>query len=276
MTAAYCLCCLYKTLCDRSIMQRIKEIIDYSEMISSLTRRELRGKYAKSVLGFLWSFLNPMFQILIYTFVFSVIFHNAMENYYIYLMTGLLPWTFFAESFSSGAVAINANAEMVKKIYFPREVLVIAEVNAKLINMLLSFVVMGIFILVSGTGFSYHLIFLPVVIFAEYLLALGFALIVSAVTVYFRDMEYIVNVILMAWVWGTPIMYRLDAVTGIFHDVLLLNPMTPVISCYQNILYWHRTPAPVSLMIPIVEGLLVLCIGEMVFARLSKRFAEEL
>ena len=87
----------------------IKEVFAYKDMIHSLTKRELRGKYAKSVLGFLWSFLNPLFQILVYTFVFSVIFKNSMDHYYIYLMTGLLPWTFFADSFSQGAVAIISN-----------------------------------------------------------------------------------------------------------------------------------------------------------------------
>ena len=257
-------------------MNRIKELTAYSEMISSLTRRELRGKYAKSVLGFLWSFLNPMFQILIYTIVFSVIFHNDMENYYIYLMTGLLPWTFFADSISSSAVIVNANAEMVKKIYFPREVLVIAEVNAKLINMLLSFIVMGVFILISGVGFRPQILFLPVLVLEEYLLTLGLALIIASITVYFRDMEYIINVILMAWIWGTPIMYRLDIVEGMFRKILMLNPMTLLITSYQNVFYWHTSPNVAYLSILAIEGLAVVVIGELVFFRLSKHFAEEL
>ena len=255
---------------------KLKEIFDYQEMINSLVRRELRGKYAKSVLGFLWSFLNPMFQILIYTFVFSVIFRNDLDNYYIFLMSGLLPWTFFADSFSSGAVAINGNAEMVKKIYFPREVLVIAEVNAKLINMLLSFIVMGVFILISGTGFSWQLVFLPIVIAEEYLFALGCSLIVSAITVYLKDMEYIVNVILMAWVWGTPIMYNYANISGLFQKALGFNPMTPIVLTYQDIFYWHKTPEITRFLIPLLVGLAVLAVGEVLFSKLSRRFAEEM
>ena len=245
-------------------------------MIKSLVRRELRGKYAKSVLGFLWSFLNPMFQILIYTVVFTVVFHNGMENYYIFLMTGLLPWTFFSDSFAQGSVSINANAEMVKKIYFPREVLVIAEVNAKLINLLLSFIVMAVFILISGTGFSWQLVFLPVILLIEYLFALGFALLVAAITVYLRDMEYIVNVVLMAWVWATPIMYSLDSLSGIFRQLLTFNPMTLIMVSYQDILYWHRTPYAMNLGVACVEGIVVLIIGEVVFHHLSKGFVEEM
>ena len=115
-------------------MQHLKEIFYYRDMINSLVRRELRGKYEKSVLGFLWSFLSPMFQILIYNIVFTQVFHNDTPVYYMFLMTGILPWTFFSDSLSQGTGAVVWNAEMVKKIYFPREVLVIAEVNAKLVN----------------------------------------------------------------------------------------------------------------------------------------------
>ena len=133
-------------------------------MIGSLVRRELRGKYEKSVLGFLWAFLGPMFQILIYGIVFTVVFHNNMSNYYIFLMTGMLPWTFFSDSLTQGTGSIIYNSEMVKKIYFPREVLVIGEVNAKLVNMLLSFIVMAFFIIFSGVGFSVHVVLLPLII----------------------------------------------------------------------------------------------------------------
>ncbi len=260
----------------RIMKGHIKEVFAYKDMIHSLTKRELRGKYAKSVLGFLWSFLNPLFQILVYTFVFSVIFKNSMDHYYIYLMTGLLPWTFFADSFSQGAVAIISNSEMVKKIYFPRDVLVIAEVNAKLINLLLSMIVMALFIVFSGVEFTWHIVFLPVILFIEYIFALGCALLVSSITVYLRDMEYIVNVILMAWIWGTPVMYNLDAISGVYRRLLTLNPMTPIIVSYQDILYWHRVPYSVNLMVPLVEAVIVLILGEVVFCRLVRGFAEEM
>lgn len=258
------------------MLERVNEIIAYQDMTNSLTRRELRGKYAKSVLGFLWSFLNPMFQILIYTFVFSIIFKNDMKNYYIFLMAGLLPWNFFSESFSTGAMAINANAEMVKKIYFPREVLVIAEVNAKLINLLLSFVVMAVFIIISQTGFSWHIVFLPIILFVEYLFVIGCALTVAAVTVYLRDMEYIVNVILMGWVWGTPIMYNIGNINGFFRRILSWNPMTGIIVSYQDILYWHKLPYYKNLLIPFFAALAILLIGELIFLKLSRGFVEEM
>lgn len=258
-------------------MSRLIELYNYRDMITSLVRRELRGKYEKSVLGFLWAFLGPLFQILIYAIVFTTVFHNDMPNYYIYLMTGMLPWNFLAESLSTGTGAIIYNAEMVKKIYFPREVLVIGEVNAKLVNMLLSFIVMAGFLLVSGVGFSYHIILLPVVVLGEYLFALGMAFLVSAITVYCRDLEYVINVILMAWVWATPIMYTRDGIDNLFFNIVLkVNPVTYIVESYQGIFYYHEWPTTQDLILPIVYGGLIVIIGYIVFGILKRRFAEEM
>ena len=257
-------------------MKNLKEIYNYRTMIWSLVRRELRGKYEKSVLGFLWAFLGPLFQILIYSIVFTGIFHNDMPNFYIYLMSGILPWTFFSDSLSQGTGAIIYNSEMVKKIYFPREVLVISEVLAKLVNMLLSFIVMAFFLIVSGVGFSFQLIFLPFIIIIETILCLGFSFFVSAVTVYFRDLEYVIQVVLMAWIWGTPIMYSIDSVSFPLRHILFLNPLTQVMICYHNILYFHQWTAMREFLIPLCEGLVILIVGYLVFNRTKKRFAEEL
>lgn len=256
----------------------LREIFSYQDMVKSLVRRELRGKYEKSVLGFLWSFLSPLFQILIYNIVFTRVFHNDMPSYYIYLMAGILPWTFFSDSLCQGTGAVIYNAEMVKKIYFPREVLVIAEVNAKLVNMLLSFLVMAVFLVISGIGFSWQLVFLPAVILVQYMLALGFAFLFAATTVYLRDLEYVVNVIMMAWIWGTPIMYSLEGVEGMTPLLRLvrINPMTPVIDCYHDIFYYHRVPGGWEVLYPLLFGAAVLIVGYLVFGKLNRRFVEEL
>lgn len=245
-------------------------------MIWSLVRRELRGKYEKSVLGFLWAFLGPLFQILIYSIVFTGVFHNNMPNFYIYLMSGILPWTFFSDSFGQGTGAIIYNAEMVKKIYFPREVLVIAEVCAKGVNMLLSFLVMAAFLIVSGVGFSAQLVMLPAVMIIEFMMCLGLSFLAASITVYFRDLEYVTQVILMAWIWGTPIMYAIDTIDEAYCWILYLNPFTYIIGCYHDILYYHQWTAAMGYLIPFAEGIVVLVIGYLVFNHIEKRFAEEL
>lgn len=258
-------------------MGHLKEILDYRDMIGSLVRRELRGKYEKSVLGFLWSFLSPMFQILIYDIVFTRVFHNDMPSFYMYLMTGLLPWTFFSDSLSQGTGAIIYNAEMVKKIYFPREVLVISEVTAKLVNMFLSFIVMAFFLIVSGIGFSKYLFLLPLVIVIEYIFTLGCAFLAAAITVYLRDLEYVVGVILMAWIWATPIMYDLNIVTDpTLKRLLYMNPMTGIISYYHSILYHHVLPGNSDFLYPLAAALITLTVGYIVFSRFNRGFVEEL
>lgn len=257
-------------------MRRVKDIYEYRDMVFSLVRRELRGRYQKSVLGMFWTFLNPFFQIVIYTLVFTFIFPSNIENYYIYLMTGIIPWNFFTEALGQGAGSIVSNADMTKKIYFPREVLTIASVTAKFVNMLLAFVVILCFLILSPVGLSWHLLLLPFVMLAEYLIALGFTLFFSAITVYLRDMEYIVGVLLMAWIWATPIMYALDGIPAVLQKLVLLNPMTLVIESYHNLLYFHRLSTPLTWGGMYAVGFAVLLIGEAIFVHLEGNFAEEL
>lgn len=259
------------------MLKRIKDIYEYRDMIYSLVKRELRGRYQKSVLGMLWTFLNPLCQIIVYTFVFSVIFENNMENYYIYLTVGTIPWTFFSEALGQGAGSIVSNADMTKKIYFPREVLTIASVTAKLVNMLLSFVIVFFVLFVSGVGVNPAvLVWLLPVIFAEYLVALGFTLFFASITVYLRDMEYIVGVLLMAWIWATPIMYTLDGRSPAVVSLLYVNPMTSIIVAFHDILYYKVMPSVSSIGIAILIGIVLLIVGELVFAHLEGNFAEEL
>ena len=256
--------------------EKMKDIWDYRDMVYSLVKRELRGRYQKSVLGMLWTFLNPFFQIVIYTFVFTIIFPSSIENYYIYLMTGIIPWNFFTEALGQGAGSVVCNADMTKKIYFPREILTIASVTAKFVNMLLAFIPIALFIIFSPVGLSWHVLLLPLVWITEYIIALGFTLFFASITVYLRDMEYIVEVLLMAWIWATPIMYSLDSLPPVVGKILLLNPMTLVISSYHNLLYYHQIPTMLTLFGSLAEGIVLLIIGEIVFMHLEGNFAEEL
>ena len=160
-------------------------------MISGLVRRELRGRYKGSVLGFLWTFINPLLQLTVYTIVFSVIMRAGIENYYLFLFVALIPWIFFSSSVAGGCSCILNHKDMVTKIYFPREVLPIAHVTTGMINMLYSFVVVFAVVLFSGVTISFQaLMYLPIIVIVEYILCLGLSLIVSAFTVFFRDLEH--------------------------------------------------------------------------------------
>ncbi|WP_026664685.1 ABC transporter permease [Butyrivibrio sp. FC2001] len=256
---------------------RIKELIEYRYMIYSMVKRDLRGRYQKSVLGILWAFLFPLFQIGIYTFVFGVIFPSTIENYYIYLTAGIVPWTFFNDSLIQGAGSIIGGSNLVTKIYFPREVLPIAAVTAKFVNMLLAFIIVFLFVIGGGVGINPLVIwYLPFVMLMEYVLCVGFAVFFSAVTVYIRDMEYIVGILLMAWIWGTPIMYDMDKLPQWVKTILLCNPMTSVIQSYHAILYYKKMPDLNYTIIGWAAAIAAFVLGELIFAAVEGDFAEEL
>ena len=177
-------------------MKTIHELYEYRTMIGSMIRRDLRGRYKGSALGFAWTFLNPLLQLAVYTLVFSMIMRAGIKDYYLFLFVALIPWIFFSTSVSAGASCIMAQKDIVKKIYFPREVLPISHVTCQLVNMLLSMVVVLAVLLLSGKGISFKaILYLPPVIVAEYLLALSITMIVSAVTVYLRDLEHVLVII---------------------------------------------------------------------------------
>ena len=259
------------------MINRVKELYAYREMIFSLVKRDLKGRYKGSVLGFLWTFLNPLLQLAVYTMVFSVIMRAGIEDYYLFLFVALVPWIFFSTSLSGGASCIWAQQDMVKKIYFPREVLPISYVTSQFVNMLLSFIVIFAVLIFSGHSLNFIAILcLPIIMIVEYILALGMAMLTSAITVYFRDMEYILGIVAMAWQFLTPVMYAIDMAPEEVRFIFRLNPMTPVIEAYREILYYGKVPELNTLLGAVVIGIAVLTIGWFTFHQLQRHFVEEL
>lgn len=259
------------------MIKKIKEMVMYREMIYSLIRRDLKGRYKGSVLGFLWTFLNPLLQLLVYTLVFSVIMTNNIDKYYLFLFVALVPWMFFSASLNTGSTCILGQADMINKIYFPREILPVANVSSGFINMLLSFLVVFVVLIVSGFGINFYaLIYLPLIMLVEYILTLGIVLLVSAVSVYLRDLTYILTIITMAWQFLTPIMYSVERVPKELLFVFYLNPMTSIIEAYRSVLYYKTNPQLSTLWQALIYGAIFLILGCFVFNKLQRGFAEEL
>lgn len=255
----------------------VREIFSYREMIKSFVRRDLRGRYQGSFLGFLWTFLNPLLQLVVYSIVFGTILQSNIEKYYLFLFVALIPWLFFANAVTGGSTAVIAQKDMVKKIYFPREVLPIAHVTTAFVNMLLCFIVIFIVVIFSRTPLNpLALLCLIPVWIVEYILALGMAFITSALTVYMRDMEHILSIVVMAWQYLTPVMYSYEIVPERYRFIFNLNPMTPIIDAYRTILYYSQVPDLTTLLSALGMGLAVLIVGWLVFTKLKRRFAEEL
>ena len=262
-------------------MKHLKEMYEYREMIFSLVKKDLRGRYKGSVLGFMWTFINPLLQLLVFTLVFSIIMRANYEQYYLFLFVALVPWMFFSSSVTDGAASILKEKDMVKKIYFPREVLPISTVTSAFVNMILTFLVVFAVVIVAGRSINpLALLCLPVVMIVEYILCLGIALIVSSITVYLRDLQYILGIFVMALQYMTPVMYGVDMVerSGAGKWLILifnLNPMTPIIKIYRQIIYYGEVPELSSLLIAVVVGVVFIVVGEILFKKLQKGFAEE-
>ncbi|MGI5990262.1 MAG: ABC transporter permease [Lachnospiraceae bacterium] len=259
------------------MIKDIKEIYAYREMIATLVRKDLRGRYKGSVLGFLWTFINPLFQLLIYTMVFSVIMKSGEDQYYLFLFVCLIPWMFFATSLQDGSISIIREQDMVKKIYFPRAVLPIATVTSAFVNMLLTFIVVIAVTLISGRGINPKaLACLPIVMIVEYVLCLGVAFIASALTVYLRDLQYIFGIFVMGLQYASPVMYRVD--NGLVPDSLMwifkLNPMTSILNSYRDCLYDKVIPDFGELGYGFIFGVVLTIVGFILFEHLQKGFAE--
>jgi ABC-2 type transport system permease protein len=258
-------------------MKRVKELWAYREMIVSLVRKDLRGRYKGSVLGFMWTFINPLLQLVVYTIVFSTILQNEIKNFYLFLFVALVPWIFFSSALTTGATCIIGSKDMVNKIYFPREVLPISYVTSSFVNMLFSFAVIFFIIILSGTGINFKaILYLPIIMTVEYLLALGITMLTSALTVYFRDLEHILGIVTMAWMYLTPIMYSVNIVPARLLPIFYLNPMTPIIIAFRQILYYREMPDMGTMLHAFLLGILFLIIGWFSFSKLQRKFAEEL
>lgn len=258
-------------------MKTLIEIYQYRQMIFSLVKKDLRGRYKGSVLGFLWTFINPLLQLCIYTVVFSVIMRANIEDFYVFMFVALVPWLFFSACLQGGSTIVVANQDLVKKIYFPRIVLPISYVISCFVNMLLSFVVVFAVLVITGYGINVvALLYLPVIMLVEFVLALGIALISSACTVYLRDLEHILGIVSMAWMYLTPVVYPSEMVPEQFRVYFNLNPMRSIVEAYRQILYYKQVPELGTLLEASVLGIIVVVIGYVVFNRLQKGFIEEL
>jgi len=264
------------------LIANIRKLFSYRELIFSLTKKELKVKYRGSVLGFLWSLLNPILVMVVYSFVFSIIMRLGVEDYAIFLISALLGHNFLANSVSYGASSIVANGNLINKIYFPREILPLSIVFANLANFLFELIALFIVLTIMGYKFYMFLYLLPVIIFVQFFLVAGSTLLVSSLNVFFRDLQHLISIIMMVWFFATPIIYPLDLVPETFRRILYFNPMTLFAMLYRNIFYYvnyregFELPSFYFILYAVGVSLLVFFVGYFVFKKLEPRFAEEI
>lgn len=256
-------------------MKLFENLYEYRELLKSNVKKEIRGKYKGSFLGVLWSFINPLLQTIVYTIVFSIIMKNDMDNYLIFVVTGIIPWNFFLTSMIQGMTTIKANSGIIKKVYFPREILPISVVLSGLVNFFISCLIILVFCVFSGVGVSWHIILVPVIAVIQFLFTLGLVFALSAVNIYIQDTEYIVQFVLNMLFYATPILYTATDLPANFAMLLNLNPMTHILTSYRDLFMYHILPGIKTIMILVVISVLVCIIGYMIFKKLERGFAEQ-
>lgn len=254
----------------------VLEVYKYRELLKNNVKKEIRGRYKNSALGVLWTFLNPLLQLLVYAIIFPIILKVPQEHYVVFVCCGLIPWTFFTASVSQGASTIIGNANIVKKVYFPREILPLSVVLSGTVNFVISCLIIVGFCLVFGLGLTWHILLLPIVLVIQIILQLAISLILSSVTVYFRDLEHFVQIGLMLMFYATPIVYDASTIPEKLSFIMKLNPMAPIISGYRDIFYNQKLPNLKLLGIWGIISFILLIIGLAIFKKLQRGFAEEL
>ena len=258
----------------------LANLIRYRGLIQSLVARELKARYRGSVLGFVWSFINPLLLLTIYSFVFSVVLpglhSKETEPYALFMFCGILPWTWFSSSLTEAAGSLISGGNLIKKVLFPAEVLPIVSVLANMVHFILGLPILAVFLIYYQRLPDLDgLLWFPIAMLVQLVLSIALALILSALAVHFRDIRDILSNVLTLWFFSTPIIYWIKEAPGLGKQVLDYNPMTHLIVTYQEILFFD---GPVGhwkwlLFIGAVSALLFLA-GYWLFDRLRDSFAE--
>jgi ABC-type polysaccharide/polyol phosphate export permease len=263
------------------MLSNLRALVRYRPLIQSLVARELKARYRGSVLGFFWSFINPLLLLLIYSFVFSFVLPARVEGiqpYALFLFCGILPWTWFSSSILESANVLISGGNLIKKVLFPAEVLPVVTVLANLVHFLFGLPILVFFLIYfQHTPDLPGLVWFPLVLLVQLVLTLGIALVVSALTVHFRDIKDILSNLVTFWFFATPIIYPMSAMPSPLAKRLLnLNPFTHLAISYQEILFY---PGPFGhwrwLLALGVASVGLFLVGYFLFDRLRDSFAEE-
>lgn len=254
----------------------MKELFRYRELIKNLVIKDLKLKYRDSTIGFLWSLLNPLLLILVYSFVFGHILQPSIPQFSFFLMVGILPWNFFAQSLTTATGAILDNSSMIRTVAVPMEIFPIATVLFALVQHLLALAVfLPMTFFFFQVPFSWALLaFFPLLIL-HVLFTLGLSFMVAAATVFYRDVRHFVEIFLTLLFWLTPVIYDMRSIPDPLRNVISINPLSFFILSYQDILHRQTFPRLSRLAIVVVLSMASLSLGYLINYRHKNQFAEE-
>jgi ABC-type polysaccharide/polyol phosphate export permease len=263
------------------MLKNLAHLLKYRQLIQSLVARELKARYRASVLGFFWSFINPLLLLLIYSFVFSIVLPNRapnLEPFALFMFCGILPWTWFSSSLVESSNVLIAGGNLIKKVLFPAEVLPIVSVLANMMHFFLGLPILVIFLIYyQHVPAPLNLLWFPVIVVVQLFFTLGLALIVSALTVHFRDFKDILTNLLTFWFFATPIIYPMSMAVERGGKLFLdINPMTHLMVSYQETLFYSGAFGHWKWLLAVgAASVALFFVGYFVFDRLRDSFAEE-
>jgi ABC-type polysaccharide/polyol phosphate export permease len=274
-----------------SLVAHVHELWNYRDLLYNLVARNLKVRYKNSLLGILWSLLNPLLMMLVFTFVFKVLSGSSeLQAYPAFILSGLLAWNLFQASVMGAIGSIVGNAHLIKKVFFPREVLPIAVVLSNLVNYLLALPVYFILATVLGRAPTAWAVLLPAVILVQLIFTLGISFILATVNVFYRDTQIVMEVVMLAWFFMSPVFYSITEVApqgahiaglalssfDVQRWFRILNPMASIIASYRDILYWGAQPGLDFFMRTAATALFFLIVGYLIFLRYCPVFGEEI
>lgn len=252
-------------------------LIQYSTLYRSLVSHELKGRFKYTALGYFWHLLNPLFQITVYFVIFTVIFGRDIENYWIYVSTGMFAYSMASSLIVTGTNVIVSNKRMVTKMAFPREILIFSKATVSVITLTISYSLLLMMMIFTGLSLSLNLLWVPLIVLMMAFFAMGITLITSALNVYVRDIHNAVSIIMGCMMFSVPVFYLSSLMTNtIVEFIWHINPLFYYIESIHNVMYWGISPDPNYLAIGLCCSVVVFVVGLFIFKKMERGFAERL
>lgn len=256
------------------IFEGFRVLAKYKYLIWILSFKELKIQYRGSYLGFFWSLMNPLLLLIIYTFLYVVVFHNPVKTYTVYLFCGLLPYSWLQSSIIIGTSSISNASSLVSKSLLPPEIIVFSKVGANFLNFILSLPVLIIFIFLFKVHIGLPLVYFPLLVVIEFFLTSGITLFLSALNVFYRDIQFIIMNLMTFLFFSLPIMYFDSNLPLKIRHIIYLDPIAYLMKCFQNIFYFNMFPRPYYVLGVLLISLLFYIIGYSYFASRKELFSE--
>lgn len=256
---------------NSGLVRNASEVFQYRSVLKQLVHQYLTLRYRRTALGYLWTLINPLLMMGVTAVVFSSLFKLDLATYSVFLFAGMVPWNCFSATVTQSCTAFIHNEGLIKKIYLPKLIFPLSLALGILIDSALSFIALFVLILLFGAPTSWALLFIPVAFVLLFIFSLGVGLVVSVATVFFRDLQYVIGVLMQAWFFLTPVMYRHDALTGQVGWLVAFNPMVPFIELFRAPLSMGHLPSAITIISATIFALASVSVGFWIFLIQEKK-----